>query len=96
MYSQIIDKLYQQTLENNIKAAKQCLEDTNKIIPVDTGELKASGKVVIANNKAEVVYTAPHAIYAHEIPTHTGYKFLERTVDSNRNTYHKIIRGGKS
>lgn len=92
MYTQIVDKLYKQTLENNMKAAKECLEDTNKVIPVDTGELKASGKVVVEENTATVVYSAPHAIYAHEIPTHTGYKFLERTVDQNRNKYHDMIR----
>lgn len=94
MYSKIVDKLYQQTLSNNIKAAKKCLEDTNKIVPVDTGELKESGKVVTYGNKAEVVYTAPHAIYAHELPYHTGYKFLEKTVDRNREKYHDMIRGG--
>lgn len=92
MYKAIVNDLYNTLLKQNEKTARKCLEDANKAVPVDTGELLNSGKVVTKGNKSEVIYDAPHAIYVHEIPTHTGYKFLERTVDQNRQHYHQMLR----
>ena len=52
------------------KAALFLLKEANKIIPVDLGNLKASGEVRAEGNGfntvARVVYTAGYAIYVHE------------------------------
>ena len=48
-------------------AAALVLERSQQIVPVDTGELKASGKIVERQTDktvvAEIVYTAEHAAY---------------------------------
>lgn len=95
IYLQIVQSLYEQTQENIYQSANALLKDTNKNIPVDTGELKASGRVVSKANQTEVIYDAEHAVFAHEIPTHSGYKFLEKTANQNMKKYVTIINGGK-
>lgn len=95
VYDNIAELLKEQAQENMMNAAKECLNDINKTIPVDSGELKASGHIIKAADGISVVYDADHATYVHEIPTHSGYKYMERTVDSNRKKYDTIIRGGK-
>lgn len=94
IYDSIAELLKQQAHENMQEAAKECLRDINKVIPVDSGELKASGHIETTDDGISVIYDADHAIYVHEIPTHSGYKFMERTVDQNRKKYEKIIAGG--
>ncbi len=62
------------------------LEKSQPLVPVDTGELKASGEVWWEgggfNTVVYVGYTAPHAIYVHErVELNHAYptqaKFLE-------------------
>ncbi len=52
------------------KAANILLTASKKLVPVDTGELKASGKVVVKGKGlgavAFVIYEAEHAIWVHE------------------------------
>lgn len=95
IYDNIAELLKQQAQTQIKEAAKECLHDINKVIPVDSGELKASGHIEETAEGISVVYDAEHAIYVHEIPTHSGYKFMERTVDQNRKKYESIIAGGK-
>ena len=56
------------------------LNESKKIVPVDTGNLRASGRVerpVTGKGRAEVEITyggaaAPYALIVHEVPTNTG------------------------
>lgn len=95
MYEAIVNALLEEAKHNMLDAAKECLEDAKEVVPVDTGELKQSGKTVIKGDTIEVVFDAPHAIYVHEIPTQPGYKFLEKSTDQNHLKYEKIILEGK-
>lgn len=96
MYENIVKALLEEARDNMQKAAKTCLEDAKDIVPVDTGELKQSGKTVIEDDDTiAVVFDAPHAIYVHEMPDQPGYKFLEKSVDQNHQKYDKIILEGK-
>lgn len=95
MYLEIVNALLEETKGNMLQAAKECLEDAKEVVPVDTGELKQSGKTVVQGNSIEVVFDAPHAIYVHEIPTQPGYKFLEKSTSQNQSKYEKIILEGK-
>lgn len=63
--------------------ADQILEVSQRLVPVDTGFLKSTGKVVKNSiGTYSVVYTAPYAVYVHEIIDNrhkfpTQAKFLE-------------------
>ena len=94
IYDTIAELLKEEVQDNIKEAAKECLRDINNVIPVDSGELKASGKIEETADGISVIYDAEHAIYVHEIPTHSGYKFMERTVDQNLKKYENIIAGG--
>lgn len=94
MYEAILNELLDEITENLYEASNQLLEDVKQIVPVQTGELKASGKVVKQQEGIAVVFDAPHALLVHENPNGRGYKFLERTVNDNLSKYHKIIGGG--
>ena len=95
-YQSLCKKMIEQTRENIKEAANTCLEDTNKIVPVVTGDLKRSGKVVeVSQNEIDVVYDSDHALIVHENPYSRGYKFLEKTVDENLKKYIEIIGGDK-
>lgn len=93
MYEAILNQLLDETYENMEEAANQLLEDTKKVVPVLTGALKASGKVVKEDTQIAVVFDAPHALMVHENPNGRGYKFLERTANQNLRHYHEIIGG---
>lgn len=93
MYEVILNELLDEIFENIEEAADQLLKDTKQIVPVQTGELKASGKIVKQKDGVAIVFDAPHALLVHENPNGRGYKFLERTVTENLNKYHKIIGG---
>lgn len=93
-YQELAQQIMYDTRNNMKDAAKECLEDTNKIVPVQTGELKNSGKIVEVNkDEIDVVYNCDHALIVHENPHSRGYKFLEKTVDENRKKYEDIIGG---
>lgn len=93
MYEEILSELLDQANENIKKAAKECLEDTQKVVPVDTGNLKSTGKVVETSEGIAIVYDADYALEVHENPEGRGYKFVERTVNQNMPKYMKIIGG---
>jgi hypothetical protein len=63
-----------------VEGAHDILKDSQAEVPVDSGALKASGRVEVTSDGAEVVYGGPGAPYAavvHEVnPEHK--KFLER------------------
>jgi hypothetical protein len=60
--------------------ATTILNESKKIVPVATGNLRASGRVeppVTGKGKASIEITyggaaAPYALYVHEIPTNSG------------------------
>lgn len=60
--------------------ATTVLNESKKIVPVDTGNLRASGRVeapVTGKGKASVEITyggaaAPYALIVHEVPTNSG------------------------
>lgn len=93
MYEVFLNELLDEIYENIEEAADQLLKDTKQIVPVKTGELKKSGKIIKQQDGVAVVFDAPHALFVHENPNGRGYKFLERTVTENLNKYHKIIGG---
>lgn len=51
-------------------AAKHLLAESQELVPVEYGELKASGTVQVSgkgfSTSPTIVYTAPHAIFVHE------------------------------
>lgn len=62
--------------------AKRIYECSQVYVPVDTGRLKASGKIVEQGGLWRVEYTEPYAIFVHEVwyLTHkapTRYLYLE-------------------
>jgi hypothetical protein len=72
------------------KLMNQILKRAKELCPVDTGELKKSGEVVHRGGRGlkryEVRFTAPYAIYVHEILEYyhkppTQAKFLEAAVN---------------
>ena len=76
-----------------LKAGKFLLKESKKVTPLDTGFLRASGKVVVNTSdkfrpELTVEYTAPYAVYVHENPDafHPvgDYKYLERPAREYR------------
>ncbi len=84
-----------------VKAAEILLEEANKICPVDTGDLRDSGHVVVEgegfSTEATVIYDAEYAIYVHEnldayhAPP-TQAKWLEETLRQYRGSISSMIR----
>lgn len=68
------------------KAARKVLKRSNELAPVDDGDLRRSGKVVVDDLSVTVRYTAPHAVFQHEHLDWEhdgggGAKFLEIASD---------------
>jgi len=61
-------------------AAEKVLEVSTQYVPVVTGALRASGKVLKERGQVFVLYTEDYAIDVHENSGSTGYKFLERAM----------------
>lgn len=84
------------------RCAEIVLARSQGYVPVDTGRLKASGKVVSntsqgLHTRVAVVYEAPYAIYVHErtdIPHKppTCAKYLERAARELRGTCMSLVR----
>jgi uncharacterized protein YyaL (SSP411 family) len=71
------------------KAAEAVLEAAQERVPVDTGELRSSGRVqVLDDGEAAVVFTADHAITVHEdleaFHPEGEAKFLERALAAQK------------
>jgi hypothetical protein len=82
------------------KCGHVILRKSNFYCPIETGELRASGKVVTVgkglNAKSTVEYFAPYALPVHEIlaarhAPPTTAKFLERAVRETRGTCTALL-----
>jgi len=60
-------------------------DESQKLVPVDSGRLKASGKIIKEKDREIIRYTAPYAYYVHEDANGRGFKFLERAIFKVRN-----------
>lgn len=49
-----------------LQAAVVLLGESQKLVPVQTGQLKASGTIKASKEGVQVVYSDPKAIYVHE------------------------------
>lgn len=88
--------------EGLLKIAQLVYIRSQKYVPVDTGVLKASGKVVDNGKEGfgaevAVIYEAPYAIYVHERTdiSHaepTQAKYVERAVRELRGTATSLLR----
>lgn len=87
------------------EAGEDLLAKTLPVTPLLTGELRQSGFVDHAPGEAVVGFSAPHALYVHEMPAHynfttpgTGPKYLQNTFSRERSRYVRHIqqaaRGG--
>lgn len=101
-------KLFKTELMNEVilginSIAKELLEDSLKICPKDTGELRESGKVYklakTNNYNAQVGYRTPYAAIVHEFPTDTHWttvgtegKFLEKPAKENELKYLNLFK----
>lgn len=83
-----------------IACGKIILKESLKLCPIDTGELRASGHIVIEGYgfdiRVTVGYSAPHAIYVHEnlevyhkYPTQA--KFLSEVIRRYRGDIRRMI-----
>lgn len=74
------------------KGLEVILEEANKKVPHDTGELQASGDIEVdASNKVgQVYYISPKAVRLHEHPEYNFQKgregkWLEKAIYQNKN-----------
>ena len=80
----------------NLKIAQDILDDSNALVPVDSGNLQRSGEIYVDNqNKVQVYYTEDYAIYVHE-DLSTNHpngeaKFLEKSINKNKKKLEKAI-----
>lgn len=54
------------TEETEYNIAKKIYAESQRLVPIDTGYLKESGKIVLKENKTFVEYQTPYAIFVHE------------------------------
>ena len=72
-----------------IDEAREVFNTSQFLVPFDTGRLSRSGKILKkasgADFRAEIIYTAPYAIFVHEkFARHrapTTWKFLKKALD---------------
>lgn len=89
-----------------LSLAKRFFFDPSQaLVPVDTGKLKASGKIKLvgraADNLAVVIsYDTPYAVYVHEIPPSLAYhepptqwKFLSTPIRENKSAFIRGLKG---
>lgn len=78
------------------EAAGFVFEKSQEQVPVEDGDLKATGKVTMQGDKAAISYGGPYAVYQHELlglkHLHGGNaKFLERPLVDERDREARII-----
>ncbi len=73
------------------RAANNILEEANRMVPLDTGNLMRSGDTSLGDTDltATIFYDTPYAIRLHEHPEYTFQggregKWLERALNENR------------
>ena len=81
------------------KSGEHILKESNKLVPVDTGKLKRSGRVVVNEQDLTVGvgYDTPYAARQHEDmtlnhPNGGEAKFLEKAMHSEARRCREIIR----
>jgi hypothetical protein len=83
-----------------VKSAELLLKESRKVVPIDTGALYESSKVVESgrnwSKQATVEYRMPYALYVHEdpVPKHKPgktYKYLENPLKLNKEKMRKIL-----
>ena len=104
------DSVIGEKIANNMKRAGLFLQrESQKIVPVDTSNLKNSAGTRAFgegwNTDVIVFYTASYAVWVHEIETRNGKrvkhkpgksaKFLEKPMRENRDKILRIISGSK-
>lgn len=74
--------------------ASLILEDSQALVPIDTGELKDSGSVDDTDG-VKVIYTAGHALFV-EMGTYkmNPQPYLRPAVDNNKNELTTIAANG--
>lgn len=85
-YKPILSMIEKAAQDGMRKGARELLKRSRELAPVDDGDLKRSGKVVVDDLSVTVKYTAPHAVFQHEHLDWEhdgggGAKFLERASD---------------
>ncbi|QFG13446.1 minor head protein [Gordonia phage Powerball] len=76
--------------------ADELLEASNRLVPVDDGELRASGVARAEGKESAVAYTAPHAMKQHERldfnhPSGGQAKFLETAALASASSIEQAI-----
>lgn len=83
------------------KMAAFFLRESNKIVPVDTGELQESGHLensgTGSRTEVDIVYDADHAVIVHEDleaqhAAGTSAKYLEIAIRENKEQGQEILR----
>lgn len=68
--SKAADKMNTGAMQGTVAGAEQVLRDSNAIVPIDSGNLRNSGKVRMEDTKnkkkAAVGYSASYAVFVHE------------------------------
>lgn len=91
----VVDQLLAAAEAGVEKAAEHVLDVSQRDVPVDKGELKASGRVQATGLKAQIGYTDPISIMVHEnmqAQHDNGHaKFLENALNSQRTEAAQIV-----
>lgn len=99
------DGAYKQGLQRGVLYAGLALQgDSQRIVPVDTGQLKRSARTEHVTKEqgeafaVEVSYSTDYAIFVHEMthiphytPSEAQAKFLEQPARENYQDYIRII-----
>lgn len=79
-----------------LKAGLQLQADAQKLVPIDTGRLKASAKTQVENSEVTVSFNTPYALVVHErldVYHPVGQaKYLEEPARKNRKKYMNTIK----
>ena len=116
MIKMVLDKVqFQAVMDEKLRKAKKSnvvkalliggrmlQADSQRIVPVDTGQLKGSADTRVAPEvtpAVDVSYSTKYAIYVHEntrvahnTPAHAQAKFLETPARLNREEYVQAIK----
>lgn len=77
-----------------LNESKLTMDEAQRTVPVVTGHLRSSAFVNVLKSKIDIGYSAPHAVYVHEVPysgkttrgkpgamrNGQGYKWLARAA----------------
>lgn len=93
---QVLDQIADAWTAAMQAGADELLEASNRLVPVDDGELLASGTAQAEGKEAAVAYTAPHAMKQHERldfnhPSGGQAKFLETAALANASSIEQAI-----